>query len=110
MSRVTVNVVGLLDALATECARRSADLDVAYQVAAALIAERDALVVRRDGLLALVAKLTRETPYPDEANECRSQRASLIAEVGTLRSDRDAHAARCVELQRRVTELESEAR
>lgn len=93
--------------------------------------ERDALVVRRDALLDLVAKLTRETPYPAELDECRAARAKLIAEVGTLRAervererifadrvagleaaiaqvvgDRDAHAARCVELAQRVSKLE----
>lgn len=72
--------VELLDEMTAELARFSAEIDEAHQVAAAL-------VVRRDELLALIAKLTRETPYPAEANEYRSQRAALIAEVGTLRSE-----------------------
>lgn len=55
--------------------------------------ERDALVTRRDELLATIAKLTRDVPYPEEANAANV----LIAEVGTLRAqlatvtrDRDA--------------------
>lgn len=44
------------------------------------------LQVRQQELLALIAKLTRETPYPAELDECRSARAALIAEVGTLRA------------------------
>lgn len=35
--------------------------------------------------MALV-KVTRETPYPEELDECRSARAALIAEIGTLRA------------------------
>jgi hypothetical protein len=46
-----------------------------------LLAERDALKLRQTELLELIAKLTRETPYPAELDECRSARAAL-----TLRS------------------------
>ncbi len=49
---------------------------------AAAEAERDALIVRRDELLAAMVRVTRETPYPEEAGSA----ATLIAEVGTLRS------------------------
>lgn len=49
-------------------------------------AEVATLTERRDALLRLVAKLTRETPYPAELDECRSARSALIAEVGTLRA------------------------
>lgn len=48
--------------------------------------EVERLRTRQQELLALVAKLTRETPYPAELDECRSARAALIAEVGTLRA------------------------
>lgn len=104
------------------------------EASAELEDERDALVVRRDELLALVAKLSRETPYPAELDECRAARSKLIAEIGTLRAtrdsmerqhagrvtgyeavivslidDRDAHAARCVELAQLVSAMESAA-
>lgn len=51
-----------------------------------LRSENAQLIARRDELLALVAKISRETPYPAELDECRSARSALIAEVGTLRS------------------------
>jgi hypothetical protein len=47
---------------------------------------------RRDELLALVDKVSRETPYPADLDECKSARAALIAEVGTLK-------ARVIELE-----------
>ncbi len=47
-----------------------------------------ALETRQQELLELAAKLTRETPYPAELDECRSARRALIAEVGTLRARR----------------------
>jgi hypothetical protein len=49
---------------------------------------------RRDELLALVDKVSRETPYPADLDECKSARAALIAEVGTLK-------ARIIELEGR---------
>ena len=68
--------------------------------------ERDALLVRRDELLALAAKLTRDVPYEEEARSA----ATLIAEVGTLRAqlaeERALHAklsADAHETARRVT-------
>lgn len=48
--------------------------------------ENERLRGRQKELLALIAKLTRETPYPAELDECRSARSALIAEVGTLRA------------------------
>lgn len=41
---------------------------------------------RRDDLLKLVAKLSNEVPFPDEWKNWESQRASLVAEVGTLKA------------------------
>lgn len=67
-----------------------------YREAVGYRAERDALAARRDELLALVAKLSRETPYEEEAAESRRQVGILLVEVGTLRA--------------RVTELAREAR
>lgn len=55
----------------------------------ALRAERDALVVRRDELLATVAKLSQTLPFPEEIENWESQRGKLVAEIGTLRADRD---------------------
>lgn len=54
-----------------------------------LLRAHDDLLVRQEEHLALIAKLSRETPYPEELDECRRQRAALVAEVGTLRA-RDA--------------------
>jgi hypothetical protein len=34
-----------------------------------------------------LVKVTREAPYAGELDECRAQRASLIAEVGRLRAE-----------------------
>lgn len=48
----------------------------------AVTSERDALATRRDELLALAAKLTRDVPYEEESRNV----ATLIAEVGTLRA------------------------
>ncbi|MGE0206144.1 MAG: hypothetical protein AB7E70_19525 [Hyphomicrobiaceae bacterium] len=45
--------------------------------------ERDALTQRRDELLVTVRNLSLQTPYPEEAGNT----ATLIAEVGTLRSE-----------------------
>ncbi len=42
---------------------------------------------RRDELLALVAKISKESISPDEAAEMTKQIAALIAEVGTLRAE-----------------------
>ncbi len=52
----------------------------------ALLDEVDRLESRQQEHLQLIAKLTRETPYPDECDECRSARRALVAEVGTLRA------------------------
>ena len=51
-----------------------------------LRAENQALLKRRDELLELCAKSAREAPYSGELEECKTGRAALIAEVGTLRS------------------------
>lgn len=50
--------------------------------AAMVRAERDALKVRRDELLATIRKLSAEVPYPEEQGNA----GVLIAEVGTLRA------------------------
>lgn len=46
----------------------------------------DRLTARRDELLALVARLSQETPLPDELKGWESARAAMLAEIGTLRS------------------------
>lgn len=68
-----------------EHARRDREIAMADQLEAAR-AEIDRLAERQQAHLQLVAKLARETPYPAELDECRSARAKLIAEVGTLRA------------------------
>lgn len=69
-----------------------------------LRAERDALIVRREELLRAMVRITNETPFADEANQV----PTLIAKVGTLRTERDAAdrsdvAARGEILRMRVT-------
>lgn len=49
---------------------------------ATLTEERDALRARRDELLAAMVRITRETPYPEEAGNA----GVLLAEVGTLKA------------------------
>lgn len=61
-------------------------------------AERDALVIRRDELLATIVRVTNETPFPDEMKGWTEQRAKLVAEVGTLKAasaERDRLLADC---------------
>ena len=41
---------------------------------------------RRDALLAVMVRLTRETPYAEEIDEYLAQRGKLVAEIGTLRA------------------------
>ena len=48
--------------------------------------ENAKLQTRQAELLQTIVKITRETPYPAELDECRSNRAALIAEVGTLKA------------------------
>ena len=62
--------------------------DAAAQLATQLEAAlaRISALETRQQLLELAAKLTRETPYPAELDECRAARSALIAEVGTLRA------------------------
>lgn len=45
-----------------------------------------ALETRRNELLALVASISQSTPLPDEAANWTSERAAMIAEIGTLRA------------------------
>ena len=72
--------------LATELGNPQPPL--AAQLRAAM-AEIERLESRQQDHLRLIAKITRETPYPAELDECRSARRALIAEVGTLRSERE---------------------
>jgi hypothetical protein len=57
-----------------------------------VVAEVDRLKVRQQELLATIARLTNEIPYPEEIRGWFEQRAQMIAEIGTLRSElREAH-------------------
>lgn len=74
--------------------RANADVD-------ALRRERDGLLERRDELLAVIARLGRDSIMTSEADELRGQIATLIAEVGTLRARlREASAALDVESEK----------
>lgn len=64
----------------------------------AVVSSISELVARRDVHLRLIATLSHATPLPDEATNWPTQRAALLAEVGTLRArvaelERGAHAA-----------------
>ena len=48
--------------------------------------ERDKLVARREQLLQTVAKVSRETPYPEELRSWEEQRGKLVAAVGGYRA------------------------
>jgi hypothetical protein len=82
-----VSTVGVDFHAQCRAAREACDLAVAElrrQVSdqARLIAENQQLTVRRDELLQLVAKLSREEPQDGELEECKSGHAA----VGTLRA------------------------
>lgn len=49
-------------------------------------AEIERLKARQQELLATIVRVTNETPFPDEMKGWESQRAALLAEVGTLRA------------------------
>jgi hypothetical protein len=56
------------------------------------------LLTRQKELLAVIAKISRTTPYPEEMNEYEAQRGKLLAEIGTLRSrlaEAEAAPVRC---------------
>lgn len=55
----------------------------------------EALETRVSELLALVAKISQETPLPDEVAQALTQRGAMLAEIGTLR-------ARVAELEAKV--------
>jgi hypothetical protein len=61
-------------------------LELLIESVPALVAEVRALRIRRDELLATVARVSRETPYPDELKGWEAQRRAMVAEVGTLRA------------------------
>lgn len=64
-------------------------------------AERDALATRRDELLAAMVRVTRETPYPDEAGNA----GVLLAEVGTLKASLAATQRELAEARAEVERL-----
>lgn len=75
-------------------------------------ADAERLKSRQQDHLALIAKITRETPYPAELEECRSARRALIAEVGTLRAtlaeSKTPTNANCDQLRDEVVNLKYE--
>lgn len=52
-----------------------------------LLADNDQLRARQQELLQTCVRLTNEVPFPDEIKDWTSQRAKLIAEIGTLRAE-----------------------
>lgn len=52
----------------------------------ALLDEIARLNTRQDELLATIARIANETPFPDEIAGWEAQRAAMVAEIGTLRS------------------------
>ncbi len=60
------------------------------------------LIETQDRHLSLIAHLSRSTPFDGELAECRSARAALISEVGTLRATVEG-------IKRRVRDLENSA-
>lgn len=63
------------------------ELDATRAELAASRDEVSRLVLRREELLALVVKVSQETPFSDEAKDALSQRGKLLAEIGTLRAE-----------------------
>ena len=79
-----------LGADSTESLGAAADRVV--ERAAGLLLQVSGKQERIDELLALVAKLSRETPYADEVKGWTEQRAKMVAEIGTLKAERAAWA------------------
>jgi len=69
-----------------------------------LIRERDALIVRRDELLATIVRVTNGTPFPDAIKGWEGQRAAMIAEIGTLKAALAATSITDLELRTRLLE------
>jgi predicted nucleic acid-binding Zn-ribbon protein len=57
------------------------------------------LEARRDELLALVARISQETPLPDEVRTAVETRGALLAEIGTLRAEVRARDERIAQLE-----------
>jgi uncharacterized coiled-coil DUF342 family protein len=76
LDRALIETLELQDAVAAR--------DAALDACAARIAK---LLARRDALLATVARISQETPLPDEVRNALEQRGALLAEVGTLRAE-----------------------
>lgn len=55
--------------------------------------ENEKLRERQQELLAAMVRVANETPFADEAKDALAQRGRLVAEIGTLRNERDAAIA-----------------
>lgn len=69
---------------------------------AELQAENVRLAKRRDELLETIVRLTRETPYPDEAETSARQVGVLLAKLTTAERERDALRIERDELRQRA--------
>lgn len=83
------------------CVPGGEDIALAHQSLGLLLShveqltkERDALATRRDELLAAMVRVANETPFADEAKDALAQRGKLLAEIGTLKAERDELAAK----------------
>ena len=62
-----------------------------------------ALEKRQQELLEPIVRLTNETPFPDEVKGWESQRAAMVAEIGTLKAVAREQAATIAMLSRTAT-------
>lgn len=62
------------------------EIDALRNQKAALEVTVTGLAARQQEHLALIARLSKETPFDNEIEDLRRQNAALIAEVGTLRA------------------------
>lgn len=60
------------------------------------------LEIRRDELLAAIARISQTEPLPDEVKNALDRQGALVAEVGTLR-------ARCAEVERKLADRDAAA-
>lgn len=62
-----------------------------FEIVQFLHRDRAALQARQQELLATIVKVSNTTPFADEAKDALEQRGKLLAEIGTLRSEVEAH-------------------
>lgn len=78
-----------IEAIADTYLRVKADHDNYKAALSHMERERDALTARRDELLATIARISQTVPLESEVAEALNQRGAMLAEIGTLRAERD---------------------